>query len=59
MAILESEPESLVLEFVDPKPETVVLGPERAAPRPKVVEAAMDYNYKDSDTQDVAEVHMC
>ena len=28
----------------------VVLGPETAAPGPKVAKASVDYNYKDSDT---------
>ena len=37
----------------------VVLGPETAAPGPKVGEATIDYNYKDSDIQDVIKAHMC
>ena len=47
MAALESEHESLILELMDPEPETVVLGP-------KIAGVTVHYNCKDSNTQDVA-----
>jgi len=43
LAAFESEPESLVLELVDPEPETIALGP-------KIAEVVAHYNCKDSDT---------
>ena len=59
MATLEFELESLVLELVDPKPETVDLGLELVAPGPEVAKAVVDYNCKDFDTQGAAGTHMC
>ena len=46
MAALESEHESLILELMDPEPETVVLGP-------KTTGVVAHYNCKDSNTQGV------
>ena len=48
-----------MFEFVDPKPEIIVLRLELVAPRSKVVESTMDYNCKDFDTQGAVGAHMC
>ena len=55
-AILGPGLEILVLELVDPEPETVVLKLVAAAPG---LEAGERCSYKDSDTQGVASSRTC
>ena len=59
MADLGSKLESLILEVVDPEPQTVVLELEIDVPRVEVAEVVAHYNYKDSGTQEVVKAHMC